>query len=286
MSLGSAPSLDNKRAPRFVVRLDLKGSRLVKGMRLQGWKALGPASSFAEYYSDRHVDELLLIDTVASLYGREYDPECVKEIAMRTDLPLAIGGGVSSLRSAEDLMLAGADKVVVNSGAIENPPLIDALANFVGSSNTVVSIQASRDDSGNYWATYWSGRENSGRKVLDWAREAVDRGAGEIILTSAERDGTGEGFDFELAQEVTEEVSVPVVVSGGAGTLGDVRRVARFCDAFAIGSMLHFGITSEATAENQEQSHTVAMLEEAGRPGRVLPCTPEQVRASVHQGLR
>lgn len=227
---------------RLIARLDVKGPNLIKGMHLEGLRVLGDPRHFAERYYDEGIDEIIYMDAVASLYGRNHLGDLVSRTADKIFVPITVGGGIRSLEDARDLLRAGADKVAVNTAATRDPSLIDRISRSLGSQCFVLSVEAKRVASGEWEAYVENGRERTGRNVVDWVQEAVRRGAGEVLLTSVDREGTRRGFDIELTRTVAAEVSVPVIASGGMGSIADLERVANEgrADAVAMADVLHY----------------------------------------------
>jgi imidazole glycerol-phosphate synthase subunit HisF len=227
---------------RIIPRLDIKGPNLVKGIHLEGLRVLGKPADFARAYYLEGADELLFVDIVASLYQRNQLLPLILETAKEMYIPLTVAGGLRSLDDIRSVLRAGADKAALNTAAVRRPELIGEAAGAFGSSTVVVSIEAKKRPDGSYEAYTDCGRERTGREVAAWAREAESRGAGEILITSVDREGTGNGFDLELVDSVTHAVSVPVVVSGGAGKKQDVVDLVRSEDVsgVAIASLLHY----------------------------------------------
>ena len=215
---------------RIIPRLDVKGPNLVKGIHLEGLRVLGKPEDFALRYYSEGADELIYIDTVASLYGRSNLLDIVSKAAERIFIPLTAGGGVRTLDDIRELLRAGADKVAINTEAVHNPGFISVASRTFGSQCIVISIQAKMRQPGTYEALTDNAREKTGKDVFDWAREAVALGAGEILLTSVDREGTGKGYDLELIKKISRAVNVPVIASGGAGNC------AHFLDAVEIGA--------------------------------------------------
>lgn len=227
---------------RVIVRLDVKGPNLVKGIRLEGLRVLGTPAEFARRYYAEGADELLYMDVVASLYGRNSLLEVVRATAREAFIPLGVGGGLRSLEDITEALRAGADKVVVNTAALRRPELVREAARRFGSSTVVVAIEAIRQPDGRWIAHMDNGRESSGRDALEWAREAEELGAGELLVTSVDREGTGEGFDLELIGAVSERAGIPVIAHGGAGRLAHVSEVLERTSAasVALASLLHY----------------------------------------------
>jgi cyclase len=227
---------------RFIPRLDVKGPNLIKGIHLEGLRVLGDPQQFAVQYYEQGADELLYMDIVASLYGRNNLTEIVKRTADRVFVPMTVGGGIRSVDDAKELLRAGADKVAVNTAAVARPALVTEISRRFGSQCMVLSIEAKRVAPGR-WEVYTdNGRERTGLDVLDWARRAVELGAGEILLTSVDQEGTRKGFDVPLVRAVSTGVPVPVIASGGMGSAEHMLAVLRegCADAVAMADILHY----------------------------------------------
>jgi cyclase len=227
---------------RLIPRLDIKSTSLVKGIHLEGLRVLGRPADFARAYYLEGADELLFVDIVASLYQRNQLLPLILETAREMYIPLTVAGGLRSLDDIRSVLRAGADKAALNTAAIRQPELITEAARAFGSSTVVVSIEAKKRSDGSYEAFSDCGRERTGRDVVAWAKEAESRGAGEILITSVDREGTGGGFDLELTELVCSAVSLPVVASGGAGRKEDVVALAGATDVsgIAVASLLHY----------------------------------------------
>lgn len=239
---------------RIIPRLDIKGPHLVKGIHLEGLKVLGPPDAYARHYYETGADELLYMDAVASLYERNNLTELVERTANSIFIPLTVGGGLRSIEDIRNMLRAGADKVAINTAAIERPAFIREAAEEFGSSTIVVSIQAQLLEDGAYYAYVDNGRENTQRKVFDWAMEAIDLGAGELLVTAVHREGTGRGYDLELTRTLAETSPIPVIAAGGAGTVDHIRDVVLdgCADAVGIASCMHFGHTQQLIAQGVE----------------------------------
>lgn len=235
---------------RVIVRLDVKGPDLVKGIRLEGLRVLGSPAELARRYYREGADELLYMDVVASLYGRNSLLEVVRETAREAFVPLGVGGGLRSLEDITLALRAGADKVVLNTAALRRPELVREASRRFGSSTIVVAIEAIRQPDGRWIAHTDNGRESSGRDAVEWAREAEELGAGELLVTSVDREGTGEGFDLELVGEVAARAGIPVIAHGGAGRLAHVSEVLERTEAagVALASLLHYEQVGRADA--------------------------------------
>jgi imidazole glycerol-phosphate synthase subunit HisF len=241
---------------RVIPCLDVAGGRVVKGVRFEGLREVGDPVELATRYSELGADELVFLDVTASIEGRRPMLALVEEAAAELEIPFTVGGGIAGLDDARGLLRAGADKVAVNNAAVDRPQLLTALADDFGAQAVVCAIDAR----GGEVVTH-AGREPRGRAAVDWAREAVERGAGEILLTSIDADGTRTGYDLELTAAVAEAVEVPVIASGGAG------RSEHLADAFAVGA--EAALVASIVHERPERLPELkGELEEAGWPMR------------------
>lgn len=229
-------------AVRLIARLDIKGPNLIKGIQLEGLRVLGDPEQFARRYYDAGVDELIYMDIVASLYGRNSLHPIVERAARNIFAPLTVGGGLRSVDDVRDILRVGADKAAINTAAVQRPALITEVARTFGSQCMVLSIEAKQQPGGG-WEVYTdNGRERTGLDVVEWAKRGVELGAGEILLTSIDREGTRKGFDCDLVAAVSTAVPVPVIASGGMGApehLVDVVAKGR-ADAVAMADILHY----------------------------------------------
>ncbi len=237
------------RSIRLIARLDIKGANLIKGIHLEGLRVVGSPAEYALRYYQAGIDELLYMDSVASLYGRNSLTDLVCSTSKNIFVPMTVGGGIRSVDDAGNILRAGADKVAINTAAIADPSLISAIARRFGSQATVLSIEAKYTTDGQ-WEVYTdNGRERTGLDVIDWVRKGVELGAGEILLTSVDREGTRKGFDIRLVNAVTSTISVPVIASGGMGKAEDLIDVVKLgnADAVAMADILHYGRSNVAT---------------------------------------
>ena len=227
---------------RVIARLDIKGPNLVKGIHLEGLRVLGRPEDFARYYYESGADELMYMDVVASLYERNSLKDIIARTAREIFIPLTVGGGIRSITDIREVLRAGADKVSLNTAVVHHPGLITEASRIFGSSTIVVTIEAIKNPDGNYYAYVDNGRETTGIEVVSWAKRVEELGAGEIVITSVDREGTGEGYDLELTKKVSSAVSVPVIAHGGAGKPSHVRDVIEEggADAVAIASIFHY----------------------------------------------
>ena len=232
---------------RVIPRLDIKGPNLVKGIHLEGLRVLGQPEQFARAYYEQGADELVYMDVVASLYGRNSLLDIVSRTARDIFIPLCVGGGLRSVDDIRAVLRAGADKVSLNTAAIARPELIREASRCFGSSTIVVSIEAIRKPDGSWEAYTDNGRNKTGRSALEWAVQAAELGAGELMITSIDREGTGKGFDLELTRTIADRVSIPVIACGGAGTPGHAVDVVvkAHADAVCMASVLHYELLRE-----------------------------------------
>lgn len=236
------------RAPiRIIPRLDIKGPNLVKGIHLEGLRVLGNPERFAQYYYESGADELIYMDVVASLYGRNSLLEMVRTTAQQIFIPLTVGGGLRTIDDIREVLRAGADKVALNTAAIRRPELVREASRKFGSSTIVVSIEAIRREDGTYEAYTDNGREKTGVDAFEWAARAAALGAGELMVTSIDREGTGQGYDLALTRKIAKAVDIPVIACGGAGHMDHVAAVIAEgkADAVSMASLLHYHIISQ-----------------------------------------
>lgn len=227
---------------RIIPCLDIKEGRVVKGTQFLNLRDAGNPVELAKFYNKEGADELCFLDITASHEKRKTLIDLVESIAKEVFIPFTVGGGISSVDEMRDLLRAGADKITINSSAIKNPNLIKEGAKTFGSQCIVLAIDAKKTSSNKWEAFVKGGRENTGLDAIEWAKKSVSLGAGEILLTSMDADGTKEGYDIELTKRVSDTVSVPVIASGGAGKIKDVNDVFKKtnCDAALLASILHF----------------------------------------------
>tara|TARA_S200000501_G_scaffold377915_1_gene438146 strand:+ start:1800 stop:2567 length:768 start_codon:yes stop_codon:yes gene_type:complete len=232
---------------RLIARLDIKGPTLIKGVHLEGLRVIGDPNEYAIKYYNQGADELIYMDIVASLYGRSNLTEIVKKATHDVFIPMTIGGGIRTIDDVSELLRSGADKIAVNTAAVNRPELISEISNRFGSQCMVLSIEAKYQESGNWEAYTDCGREKSGLDVVEWAQIALERGAGEILLTSIDREGTREGFDLDLISAVSNVVDIPIIASGGMGKPEDMCAVVDNLfnvNAIAMADILHYNRSS------------------------------------------
>lgn len=229
-------------AKRIIPCLDVKGGRTVKGINFVGLRDVGDPVELGRRYSDEGADELVFLDISATQEERGTFASLVSRIAENISIPFTVGGGISSIDDAARLLDAGADKVSVNSAAIRNPELIDSIASRYGSQFIVIAIDA-RQVEGRWLATTHGGTRPSDKELFSWAKEAQDRGAGELLFTSMDHDGTRAGYPLETYARLADELSIPVIASGGAGNIGHIAEVLTIgrADAALAASIFHSG---------------------------------------------
>lgn len=227
---------------RLIPRLDIKGPNLIKGIHLEGLRVIGDPHEYAVRYYEQGADELLFMDIVASLYGRNNLTHIIERAANNVFVPITVGGGIRSADDVAHMLRSGADKVAVNTAAIATPELISQFARRFGSQCVVLSIEAKKQPDGTWEAYTDNGRERTGKNVVEWSKQAVELGAGEILVTSIDREGTRKGFETDLIAAIAKAVPVPVIASGGMGHPEDV--VQATCegaaDAVAMADILHY----------------------------------------------
>jgi imidazole glycerol-phosphate synthase subunit HisF len=246
---------------RIIPRLDIKGENLVKGIHLEGLRILGKPEDYASIYYNQGADELFFVDVVASLYGRNSLHEVVRKVARNIFIPLTVGGGIRTINDIREVLKAGADKVVINTAALHNPNFIKEASETFGSSTIVVGIEAIKSKDG-YYAYCDNGREDSGKLVKEWIEEVVFLGAGEIVITSVDKEGTGKGFDIDILCLISDTISIPIIAHGGCGTSQHVFEVLKNkkISGVAIASMFHYFLI-ENTLYNSSYSGNTEFID-------------------------
>ncbi len=274
---------------RIIPRLDIKGQHLVKGIHLEGLRVLGNPETFARYYYEQGADELMYMDVVASLYERNSLQDIISRTAKEIFIPLTVGGGLRTIEDIRNVLKAGADKVSLNTAAIANPKIIKDASLKFGASTIVVAIEAIKQPNGEYLCYTDNGREYTGKNALEWAMEAESLGAGELVITSVDKEGTGSGFDFELVQQIAEKVSIPVIAHGGAGKLEDFENVVKNskADAIAVASVLHYDFIQKHEQEiDTEKEGNTSFLKSGRSFTKIQPLAlPEIKKYLVNQGV-
>jgi len=260
---------------RVIARMDIKGPNLVKGIHLEGLRVLGKPEDFARYYYENGADELFYQDVVASLYERNSLHDIVSRTAKDSFIPLTVGGGIRTIDDIREVLRAGADKVCINTAAIRNPKFIREAANKFGSSTIVVAIEAIRQQDGKYMAFIDNGREHTGVEVVSWAQQVEELGAGEIVITSVDNEGTGKGFDVVLTRSIAGTVGVPVIAHGGPGKkehFADVLLEGK-ADAIAVASMIHYDLIAQHQSDMESRTEGNVSFLKSGRIsfGSIVP---------------
>lgn len=227
---------------RIIPCLDIKDGRTVKGINFEGIRDAGSPVELAKLYSEQGADELVFLDITATVEKRKTLVELVKKVAANINIPFTVGGGISTVEDVEALMQSGADKVSVNTAAFKNPQLIKDLSGRFGSQCVVLAIDTKKEDDGKWYVYLNGGRTKTGKLAFEWAKEAVALGTGEILLTSMNNDGTKNGFALGITKELSLGLSVPVIASGGAGTMGHFKEVFEEAnaDAALAASIFHY----------------------------------------------
>ena len=230
-------------AKRIIPCLDVRDGKVVKGINFVGIKEVGDPVELAKQYSDSGADEIVFLDITASHEGRATMLDVVRRTAEVVFVPLTVGGGIRTIDAVRDTLRAGSDKVGINSAAVRNPELINEAAKLFGRQCIVAAVDAKRVDDGSWHVVINGGRIDTGKDLLEWVQELEERGAGEILLTSMDADGTKAGYDLEMTKAVCDLVNIPVIASGGAGSVDDFADVfaATGCDAALAASLFHYG---------------------------------------------
>jgi imidazole glycerol-phosphate synthase subunit HisF len=267
-------------ATRIIPRLDIKGPNLVKGIHLEGLRVLGDPAEFARYYYENGADELIYQDVVASLYERNSLHDIISRTAKQVFIPITVGGGLRTIDDIKNVLRAGADKVSLNTAAIKNPELIRQASLRFGSSTIVVAIEAIKQTSGEYFAYVDNGREETGVEVVEWAERVADLGAGEINITSVDREGTGMGFDCDLIKKISDAVSIPVIAHGGPGKLEHTAEAITLGGAHAVSlaSVLHYDFIRDLEFKHSNKEGNTEFLKSGKAFSKITPCGLSEVK--------
>ena len=270
---------------RIIARMDIKGPNLVKGIHLEGLRVLGKPEDFAKYYYENGADELFYQDVVASLYERNSLQEIISNTAKRSFIPLTVGGGIRTINDIKEVLRVGADKVCINTAAIRNPQFIKEAALKFGSSTIVIAIEAIKQPDGKYLAFVDNGREFTGIEVLDWAKKVEMLGAGEIVATSVDREGTGKGYDTDLTHMIASNVTIPVIAHGGPGQLMHFSEgfIKGNADALAVASVIHYDfITNRSSNMSDSTEGNVSFLKSGrSRFGQINPSSLLEIKKNL-----
>lgn len=270
---------------RIIPRLDIKGPNLVKGIHLEGLRVLGKPADFAKYYYENGADELLFMDVVASLYERNSLHDIISETAKQKFIPITVGGGLRSISDIKEVLRVGADKVCLNTAVIKDPKLIRQASRKFGSSTIVVAIEAIKEENGNYLAYTDNGREYTGIDVFEWAQKVDELGAGEIVITSVDNEGTGQGFDLNLISKISSLVSVPVIAHGGAGKKNHVLDLIKenTADAIMLSSLFHYQFIEENEANVTSKEGNVEFLKQKRNFHTFEPCSISDLKNTLSE---
>lgn len=261
---------------RIIPRLDIKGPNLVKGIHLEGLRVLGKPEDFARYYYENGADELFYQDVVASLYDRNSLNDLISKTAKEIFIPLTVSGGIRTIKDIRTVLRAGADKVCINTAAIKRPEFIKEASRVFGSSTIVISIESIKQKDGRYFAYTDNGREYTGIEVVSWAQKVEELGAGEIVITSVDQEGTGLGFDLELIRLVSQAISIPVIAHGGASDATDIESVITEgkADAVALASILHYDfIKNNLLGTTGQEEGNIEFLKSGKSFSKIKPTT-------------
>ena len=271
---------------RIIPRLDIKGPNLVKGIHLEGLRVLGKPEQLARYYYESGADELVYMDVVASLYNRNSLLHIIERTAKEIFIPLAVGGGLPTIEDIKAALRSGADKVSLNTAAVKNPEIVREAAKRLGPSTIVISIEAKKHKNGFYEAYTDNDQVRGGKFVLQWAARMEELGAGEILLTSIDHEGTGNGFDLDLTRRVAQSVAIPVIACGGAGKLEDIFEVCTKgeADAVSVASMLHYHFVNALCSEGDYSSEgNIEFLKSGEKFTKVKSATIEAIKRYLIQ---
>ncbi len=276
--------------PRIVARLDIKGNQLCKGIHLEGLKYLGPASTFAKHYYEEKADELLFMDCVASLYQRNSLYEVIEETAKNIFIPLTVGGGIRSIADIQNVLNAGADKVAINTEFLKRPEFLEEAITHFGASTICVSIVTKRNLQGQSTCYINNGRDNTRKDALEWVNEINNAGAGEIILTSIDQEGTGLGYDMDLIKQISEITNIPLIVGGGAGNINHIEEGIKGAQVsgVSLASIIHYdaikNIPELESTQAQESSFTI--LNEKKSFDKIEPASILEIKNQlIKQGI-
>ena len=272
---------------RIIPRLDIKGPNLVKGIHLEGLGVLGKPEDFAKYYYENGADELFYQDVVASLYERNSLDEIISATAKRSFIPLTVGGGIRTIQDIKQALRVGADKVCINTSAIKNPNFIREASRKFGSSTIVVAIEAIKQPNGDYFAFIDNGREETGREVIAWAKQVQELGAGEIVITSVDMEGTGKGMELSLTKRINDALEIPVIAHGGIGKMEHVKEIIEdaHVDAVAIASILHYDFIANKMSNMENRTEGNVSFLNSGRItyGKIEPHDLMEIKTYLKQ---
>ena len=244
---------------RIIACLDIKDGRTVKGINFEGIQDAGDPVELAMLYAQQRIDELVFLDITATIEKRQTLITLVKQIAAHINIPFTVGGGIKTVQDVEALLQHGADKISINTAAFQHPQLIKNISDAFGSQCVVLAIDTKQEDDGNWYVYLHGGRTRTSTKTCDWAKQAVDLGAGEILLTSMNHDGTKNGFAIEITAQLSEQLQVPIIASGGAGTVEHFKQVFDLgkADAALAASIFHYKEIEISTLKNYLKQNNI-----------------------------
>ena len=265
---------------RIIPRLDIKGPNLVKGIHLEGLRVLGNPADFAEFYYQNGADELFYQDVVASLYERNGLTDIISKTAKKSFIPLTVGGGIRTIEDIKGMLRVGADKVAINTAAIKKPDFIKEATRKFGSSTIVIAIEVIKQPDGAYLVYTDNGREYTGIDAYTWATKVQELGAGEIVITSIDKEGTGEGFDLELIETISTSVDIPVIAHGGMGKLEDaISAVNAKANALSVSSVLHYDyIENNRNTNNTLDEGNTSFLKSGRRFSKITSMSIKEIK--------
>lgn len=270
------------RNKRIIARLDIKNNSVVKGVNMEGLRVIGHPQSLANNYYQHGIDELIYMDVVASLYDRNGLVDLVRETAKEVFVPLSVGGGIRTISDVDELLAVGADKVTVNTAAVKSVKFINEIATKYGSSTVVSAIETLKID-GDYYVFTDCGREFSNIKVCEWLKQVQGEGVGEVVISSISKDGTGEGFDYEMIDKIGHLVVVPLVVHGGAGNVKHVIDVLAHdaVDAVCVSSILHYAPKILGMAKETQLEGNTSFAQSIAVKKLINPITVTELKEEV-----
>ena len=275
---------------RLIVRLDIKNNAVVKGINMEGLRVVGAPRQLSNYYYESGVDELIYVDVVASLYNRNSITELIRTSSKSIFIPVCVGGGIRNLFDIDNILSSGADKVTLNTAAVNNVKLISEAATKFGSSTVVSAIETLKYED-DYYVFTDNGREYTGITVRDWINRVQDYGAGEILLSSISNDGTGVGFDYDLLHQISDLIRVPLVVHGGAGRVSDICDVLDldYVDGACVSSIVHYHPQILNIANTEDTEGNTSFKESGGQSRLTETATITEIKAQLNlrgHGLR
>jgi cyclase len=246
---------------RLIARLDIKNEYVIKGIHLEGLRKIGDPIELAKKYYSQGIDEIVFMDAVASLYGRNNLFHIIEAACKEVFIPITIGGGIRAVKDIEYALKSGADKIAINTQAIKNPELIREASRIYGSQCIIGSIEAKKRGPNKWEAFVDNGREETGIDVIEWAKQLEQLGAGEIMVTSIDQEGTKKGFDVELVKQISGLVSIPVIASGGAGNVNHLKTVVleSQAGAIAVASLIHYNLADVSQIKHEINKSGIAI---------------------------